>query len=207
LVEVPKITKIEPQKKRAGRYSVFVDEEYSFSLSENDLILSGIHRGEELTDERVEQLASLSKASKLIDKAYNYLSYRQRSRQELERYLSRHSDDKSQIDEILERLTRSGTVQDADMAASWIRDRQAIRPRSRRMLEQELRAKGIAKEVVAEALEALSDDDELKAAQQIAERKMKQEKFRDKRKLSQYLAQQGFNYDLIRRVLETLDGD
>jgi regulatory protein len=204
---VPKITKIESQKKRAGRYFVFVDDEYSFSLSENDLISSGIHRGEELTDERVEQLASLSETSKLIDKAYNYLSYRQRSRQELERYLGRYSGDESKIDEILERLARGGAVQDADMAASWIRDRQAIRPRSRRMLEHELRAKGIAKEVVTEALEALSDDDELKAAQQIAERKMKHEKFRDKRKLSQYLAQQGFNYDLIRRVLETLDGD
>lgn len=44
-----KITDIRPQVKRANRYSVFVDEKYSFSLSESELISSGVHSRQELT--------------------------------------------------------------------------------------------------------------------------------------------------------------
>ncbi|MBI3624310.1 hypothetical protein HY218_01620, partial [Candidatus Saccharibacteria bacterium] len=44
-----KITSIRQQTKRADRYSIFVDGKYAFSLSEGELITSGVHTGQELT--------------------------------------------------------------------------------------------------------------------------------------------------------------
>ena len=62
-----KVTAIRQQVKRAGRYSIYVDGEYSFSLSEGALLDSKINVGQELTDKEVSEYKQLS----ADDKTYN----------------------------------------------------------------------------------------------------------------------------------------
>ena len=44
-----KITSIKQQVKRADRYSIYVDDKYSFSLSEQELLSIKIKVGQEVT--------------------------------------------------------------------------------------------------------------------------------------------------------------
>ena len=44
-----KITSIKQQAKNSGRYSVYIDEEYAFSLSESALLASKLVKGQEVT--------------------------------------------------------------------------------------------------------------------------------------------------------------
>lgn len=61
-----KITSIKQQVKRADRYSIYVDDKYSFSLSEQELLSIKIKVGQEVTKLELKEL--LNKAED--DKAY-----------------------------------------------------------------------------------------------------------------------------------------
>jgi regulatory protein len=84
-----KITKIVQQAKRRDRYSIFVDDKYSFSLSENALLESRLTSGQELTKEQIAEYKQLSADDKLYNRALNYVALRPRSVWEVEFYLKR----------------------------------------------------------------------------------------------------------------------
>jgi len=202
---MPKVTQLQTQVKRANRYSIHIDGKYAFSLSANDLIATGLHSGQELTEAEVERYRKLSLESKAVDRVYNFLSYRQRTEKEVRDYLRKKGYEDEFGDQVVDKLKRQGMISDQQFAVSWVGSRQSLRPRSRRRLEQELRQKGVSTELIAETLAAVSDEDEVAAIQEIATKKLSQAKYRDQPTLVKYLASQGFSYDLIKRALEELE--
>jgi regulatory protein len=73
---------------------------------------------------------------------------------------------------VLDRFTEVGLVDDAAFAEAWVRTRHAGRGLSRRALRQELRAKGVDDETVADAVEAIDDDAEVAAARALVARRL-----------------------------------
>ncbi|HSH31427.1 MAG TPA: RecX family transcriptional regulator [Candidatus Saccharimonadales bacterium] len=195
------VTKIEQQKNNPDRYSVVIDGEYAFGLSSNDLLASGLHQGISLTPAEIDSLKSASERSKVYHQALSYLSYRKRSGRELRDHLVGKEHDKTTVDQVIGDLTAKGLLSDGDFAGAWIRDRQNLKPRSKRRLEQELRQKGLEPAVISEALSGISEQDEREALAAIIRRKQAQAKYQDERKLVQYLVAQGFSYQLIKAVL------
>ena len=195
------ITAIKQQVKLAGRYSIFVDEKYSFSLSEGTLLDEKLYVGMELDKTQVESYKKLS----ADDKAYNltlaYVARRPRSRWELEDYFRRKGYDEEVGVQILEKLERLGFVNDENFARSWVENRRLLKPISTRKLSMELRQKRIADETIRKVL-AEDETDELDTLRQLVERKRKQTKYQDDMKLMQYLARQGFGYDDIKQALQ-----
>jgi regulatory protein len=202
---MPLVTKIEQQKKRTGRYSVYIDGQYAFSLSDNDLVASKLFPSQELTADELSGLMRLSAESKARDRVYNYLSYRQRSEREIRNYLRKDKHDDEFINQTLERLRRQGLVSDEQFAASWVVDRASLKPRSRKRLEQELRQKGVAADVIEATLAGIGDEGEMTAIRQVASKKLALSKFQDQQKLISYLIGQGFDYYLVKRALEEDD--
>ncbi len=201
------ITKIARQKQRPDRYSIFVDGKFSFGLTDLELSTSGLREGAELAEEEVEQWQGQAQQSKAYDRAINYLSFRQRSAREISDYLIKKDFAPEQIKAVVGRLQQAGLISDAQFAASWVADRQATNPRSKRRLQQELRTKGLDADVIEHALAEVSPEDERTAITRIAQKKLTQSKFRqDQRKLISYLVGQGFSYSAVRTVLEELGG-
>lgn len=196
-----KITDIKQQVKRQGRYSIFVDEKYAFSLSENALLEQKIRIGQEVTKDELQGYKDASK----FDKAYNltlaYVARRRRSEWELRDYFRRKEIDEEAGEQILERLRNYGYVDDAAFAQSWVENRRLLKPVSRWRLVMELRQKYIADDIVRQVLEGdeISDRDTLR---DMVERKRKQSRYQDDTKLMQYLVRQGYNYDDIKSVLK-----
>lgn len=197
-----KITGIKQQVKLKGRYSVYVDEKYTFSLSEGALLEQKLHIGQELDKDQVAEYKKLS----ADDKAYNltlaYVARRARSRWELTDYLRRKSYDEEVGNQIMEKLERLGFVNDEAFARSWVENRRLLKPISKRRLTQELRQKRIADDIIDIVL--MEDEtDELETLRELIVRKRKQSKYQDDLKLMQYLAGQGFNYGDIKSVLQS----
>ena len=48
------ITRLSKQTNRSDRYNVYVDELYSFSISANDLLKSGMFSGKEISEKELE---------------------------------------------------------------------------------------------------------------------------------------------------------
>ena len=84
-----KITAIKQQVKRLDRYSVYVDDEYAFSLSEQALLDSGLASGRELSREELTSYKQLSADDKLYQQALRYIAMRMRTAWEVETYLQR----------------------------------------------------------------------------------------------------------------------
>lgn len=86
---VLKVTAIKAQVKRAGRYSIFVNGSYAFSLSEQDLISSGLRESRQLTVDDINHFRQLSDFGKLYDRVLGFLAIRMRSEQEIRQYIKR----------------------------------------------------------------------------------------------------------------------
>lgn len=195
-----KVTAIKQQVKLQGRYSIFVDEKYAFSLSEGALLDAKIYVGNELDEEQVKAYEKLSADDKAYSLTLAYVARRMRSRWELQDYFRRKGYDEEVSRQIFEKLERFGYVNDETFARSWVENRRLLKPTSKRKLTQELRQKRIADSIIDKVLSE-DEADELAVLRALVEKKRRQTKYGDDLKLMQYLAGQGFGYGDIKAVL------
>ena len=92
----------------------------------------------------------------------------------------------------------------------WVENRSTHRPRGRRLLQQELRQKGIASETVRDVIEE-SDLDEIGMATTLARQRVPRYAGQDpltvRRRLGGYLARRGYGFDVVRAALNTALGE
>ncbi|OGO04486.1 MAG: hypothetical protein A2Y91_04770 [Chloroflexi bacterium RBG_13_54_8] len=140
-----------------------------------------------------------------LDAAFRYLSYRPRSQQEIRTHLKRKGFDAASVEHALLHLNRQGLLNDLAFAQFWKENRESFSPRSRAMLQSELRAKGIAVDTIAAVVEEV---DEESGAWQAAAKKTRTLVDADydtfRRKLNNFLRQRGFSYEVIQRTVDHL---
>ena len=197
-----KITDIKSQVKRAGRYSVFVDGKYRFSLGEVELLNSGLRVGQELSEAELAELLDTAKADKAYDRALNFIAIRRRSEWEIREYLKRKDKDYEPeiIETIIDKLGEYNYVDDAEFAAAWVRNRRLLKATSQRRLQQELRQKRVADDVIQQVL-AEDESDEQQILRDLITKKRQQSRYQDDLKLTQYLIRQGYNYPDIKSAI------
>lgn len=194
-----KITEIVPQEKNKNRVSVFLDEQYGFSLTLDQLQQSNLRIGLELAESDIAQYKTESDYGKLRDATFKWLSLRPRSLGELNRYLARKSDDAEHIQKLTTFLLEQKYIDDNSFTESWIRSRTAIKPLSKRRLKQELMQKQVPLEIIDEHLSGGDYDDVAACRELIAKRKAR---YSDPQKLMAFLARQGFDYQTIKTALQ-----
>ncbi|MGD2154549.1 MAG: regulatory protein RecX, partial [Gemmatimonadales bacterium] len=99
-------------------------------------------------------------ARRAIDAALNFLSYRQRTGQEVRRKLLERGFSTEVIEAALARLAAVRLVDDEAFVAAYVRDRIAHRPMGVRRMIQELYLKGIAREVALPVIEETLREEE-----------------------------------------------
>ena len=144
--------------------------------------------------------------------ALRQLTVRQRTRAELQAALARKNVPAEAADEVLDRFTEVGLLDDAAFARDWVAAG-ARRQRGRRVLAQELAQKGVAPELIDEALAGLEPGDDLEVALALARRKAGSLAGLDRqvryRRLCGVLQRRGFSgaviSDVVRQVLGEQD--
>jgi len=195
-----KITAIEVQKRTPNRVNIHLDGEFAFGLAR--IVAAWLKVGQELSEEKLEQLQAEDARERAFQQAMLFLSYRARSESEIRQNLRKHEIPEPVIEHTLERLKRDGLANDNQFAHTWVENRSTFRPRSRRMMAMELRQKGIDDEAVSSAVESV-DDEALayEAAQKRAPRFKDLEWNEFRKKLSDFLARRGFSYSVIAPVV------
>lgn len=197
------ITALEVQKRNKKRVSIFVDDEYAFSLSLDQAAL--LHKGQQLSDEEVARLINDAAISAATDSAARFLAVRPRSEQEVRQNLAGKKIPEPVIDAALEKLSAFGYIDDRAFADLWVRDRETYKPTSPRALRYELRQKGISDAIIDEVIADLDPDD---AAYRAAEgqvrryRGLERREFRNK--MSAFLQRRGFSFEAVRTTLRRL---
>ncbi len=201
-----KITDIQPQKKREGYYSVFVDGVYSFSLSELDVSITGIRIGEEIDNARLIGLQKAAQQSKIYSRAIYYLRFGPRSVWQMRQYLvHKVGFERDEVELILQKLIDESYLNDKSYIESYVYSRQISRPRSTRQLRAELINKGISKQDIDSYLVKIDPNGQREAAKQVMQKKLLLPKFQDKQKLTEYMIRQGFPFGLVRDVLQEIN--
>jgi regulatory protein len=196
-----KITKITAQVKQAGRYSIFVDDTYAFSLSDTALLDSKLVPGQDITEVDLKEWKQASDDDKVLGRALQFAMIRPRSRWEFEAYLQRKKATPALIESILNKLSKLGFVNDLEFARSWVANRRLLRSSSMRKLQQELRAKRVPDDVIQQVLNE-DETDEKDVLRQLIAKKIQQSRYKnDPQKLMQYLARQGFDYGDIKSAM------
>ena len=175
---MPKLTQVKETKR--GRYALFFDGEFAFSLDEDTFAMAGLHTGDELEEWQIHDLQTKSDTRKAVDKAMDLLALRDHA-----------------AGELYQKLCRSFDPHSAAAAVA-------------KMQELNLLAKGIDRGAAAEAVEDLfaqSEEDEeenpeLANARALVERhyaaKLAQGKWQQ---VAAALARRGFSHSVIRQVL------
>ena len=95
-----------------------------------------------------------------------------RSRAELAEDLRKRGVPQEAADEVLDRFTEVGLIDDAAYANAWVGTRHRGRGLARPVLRRELQSKGIAAQLVEDALDAIDDAAELDRARALAVRRL-----------------------------------
>lgn len=195
------VTAIRQQEKLKDRYSIFIDGKYSFSLSDTALLDSKLVPHQELTPADITRYKQLSLDDKAYAYAIRYAAMRLRSEHELRSYLQRKKASPELSDNILNKLTKLGFINDEVFARSWVDNRRLLKPTSKLKLQQELKIKRVSDDIISAVL-ADSEDADRNALHDMIVRKRRQTRYHDDTKLMQYLVRQGFSYDSIKTALK-----
>jgi regulatory protein len=203
------ITAIQVQKKNRQRVNVHLDGEFAFGLTIQTAL--GLRLGQVLSDEEIAALRAEDAYQMGMDVALRFLGSRPRSCWEVEQRLARRGVDEAVTERVVRRLQEIGLLDDLAFAKHWIENRETFRPRSRRLLQQELRRKGVPTQVIAEAMEMCPVDDYESARLLAATRVHRYQglsRAEVNRKLGGLLARRGFSWDVVQRVMDEIwDGE
>jgi regulatory protein len=196
-----RITAIKQQVKDQNRYSIFIDDEFSFGMSELSLIESGITKGQELTDVELAKYKDTAELDLAYNKALGLISRRLRSEWEIKDYLRRKKYVPEQIDAIVARLYKRSWLNDEAFARMWVENRRLLKSASARRITQELKAKRVSEDTIRSVLENDSNTDSAILKELIIS-KRKQSRYQDDQKLLAYLMRQGYNYADVKQQME-----
>ncbi|HEV2529045.1 MAG TPA: regulatory protein RecX [Thermomicrobiales bacterium] len=201
------VSRITAQVRDPNRSSVFLDGEFGFGITTDRVLTEGLVPGDVLTAERVAALIAQDDADRAIAAGLNLLSYRPRTVKELEDRLARNGFAEPAVLAAIERLTGWGYLDDGAFARRWVENRIEHRPRGARLLAQELRQKGVDRDVIGETIDE-AEIDELAAAIQAGERKAQSYAELDpavaRRRLTGFLARRGFTGGTVRQAVDQL---
>ncbi len=195
-----KITAIEVQKRSPNRVNIHLDGEFAFGLAR--IVAAWLRVGQELSEEKIEQLQLEDARERAYQQAMLFLSYRARSESEIRQNLRKHEIPEPVIEQTLERLRQDGLANDDQFARAWVENRSAFRPRSRRLMAMELRQKGLAEQAVSSAIGQVDDEALAYQAAQKRHARLKGLEWQEfRKKLSDFLARRGFSYSVIAPVV------
>ncbi|HET6863869.1 MAG TPA: RecX family transcriptional regulator [Candidatus Saccharimonadales bacterium] len=195
-----KITSIKQQVKNPERASIFVDGNYEFSLSLDELVKYKLKNHDEMDKADIKKFKKISADGKLRARALEWLMNRPHSEREFRDYLYRKKVEPEQIDALVSEFTKNSYLDNLKFAA-WFTELQARRGKSDRAIRSELFKKGISREVADEVLEEEAGD-EAQRLKAMIEKKQKLSRYKgDPEKLAKYLTSQGFSWQLVKQEL------
>lgn len=148
-----------------------------------------------------------------LDAGLNFLSYRQRTREEVRRKLSERGFSIDVVEATLERLQSVGLIDDAAFVGAYVRDRIAHRPMGVRRMVQDLYRKGVPRDVALPLIEEVMEEegtDERELAIRIVRRKRRTLSNRAgdpdllRRRVREHLLRRGFGRRLASEVVDEL---
>lgn len=146
-----------------------------------------------------------------LDDAVRLLSYRARSETEILRHLRQRAYREEAIARVMQRLTQEGYLSDARFADEYILSKSS-RAVGKHRLVQELRQKGVDRDIIEQSIEQIDQDEALQVVARHAEKLLRRVRGKDdrdiQRKALQGLLRRGYDLGTAKEALRmAIEGD
>lgn len=131
----------------------------------------------------------------LLNRSFRFISIRPRSEKEVVDYLHKKTLDEKTIQDVLTRLRELDLINDEKFTAWYIDQRTRLRPRSRKLIEIELRQKGIDPMTINDSM-TIND---LTLAKACLEKK---KNLKSREQIIRFLQSRGFSWNTIEDVIK-----
>jgi regulatory protein len=211
-----KVTQLSSQKKDSSRVNLYVDGEFFCGLSLDAVAKFGIYQGREIEEKELAEILVDELKNRFFQRAMSYISRAIKTEYQMRRYLKTLSIKKKGtwykeieedqlediIEEIITKLKEYDYLDDEEFAFQFITSRIRTKPRGKQVLVSELMSKGVNKDLAKEKVDELVAD-EYDVLRRVYEKKYKGDKItiRDNKKID-FLKRKGFNWDLIKQLIE-----
>ncbi len=202
------VTAIRPQTRNPNRVSIFCDGEFLLGVHREVAVSSGIRVGTDLTTDLLESAQEADASYRARDAALLLLSYRPRTTAELSRRLAEKGYANNVVAAVVRDLTDEGLIDDVGFADEYVEQRVRGQRHGLVRIRTELAKKGVPPPIVEAAISrAALDADWKAAATHEARRKWGSmpnglDLMRKKKRLHDHLVRRGFDFGLIREVME-----
>lgn len=194
------ITEIKRSERKKDRILVKLDSGSLLRVTEEELLRFGLRTGMELGEEQLQALDASAKASSTKVTAANMISARPLSKKELQRRLVKKGAEEADAQAAADWLEDIGAVNDAAYAAALVRH-YGGKGYGVARVKEELRHRGVPRELWEEALEELPDSSDILDA---LIRKKAREGLQDPRevkRVSDSLLRRGYSWGEVRSAL------
>lgn len=193
-------------KDKGQFYLIWLSSGDKLRVSEDILVKHRLLKGQELAESTIEAIRKAGSYDVGLQMSLNYLSYQLRSEKEIFDYLREKEillDDRKKI---VAQLKNLKLLDDKLYSESYVRTQMRISDKGPRMIQQQLKQKGLKDEDIQHGLTFFSLSEQVEVAVFAAEKAMKRyhdKSFKDSmQKVKQHLMQKGFNYEVIDLALE-----
>ena len=139
-----------------------------------------------------------------LNRTLHFLSFRPRSEKEIKDYLEKKKVSSVTASKIMDKLKEHKFLNDEEFARWFIEQRTKNNPRSLRIINFELKQKGIANEIIENSMPTIKSDAEMAA--ELVEKRITRYKNLPKeeiyQKLGRYLSSKGFSWEIIKKSID-----
>lgn len=219
---MPKITSVESQKQKTHRFNIYLDGQFAFGADEDLVVEYRLIPGKIIDSTQLEKLLYEAEVGKLMGRMYGLFNIRQRSEGEVRNYFRIKNQEfkirqKEQIgdlaiESVIKKLKFKGLLNDQEFAKLWVQSRRRSKNKGKLALKQELIQKGINKEIIDIVLNPILVDRDMVSEEQLAYKAIAKKwsiwlllpNLAKKRKAYGFLSRRGFEYGIIKNVIEKL---
>ena len=205
------ISRIESQKKRKNRFSIFTENEFLVGVSSDTLLKYQLHVGSRVTPDLLSELHENEEYISLKDSGLRFLARRPHSIKELRDKLFKKSKNQKLIDSIVEEFKSYDYLNDETFAFAFLTDEIRLKKSGPLLIKNKLLQKGVNQEIIITLM-----DNNYRSANQsencsyLASKKLntlnrKNTDTEKKVKLINYLKQKGYHWEISKQVVESLN--
>ena len=199
------ITKISIQKD-ISRCNIYIDGEFAFGIDYQIKQEFDLYKGKTLDEETIQVLKDKDDIKKAKNKAYKYLSYRQRTCMEMEMYLKSKDYNSHTVENAISQLLKEGYLDDYKFAETFSLEKSSLKGYGPYRIKYELGNKGIESNVIESILSIYEEDTEELTRLVLSKYKniMNEDKDVIYRKVGGFLQRKGHSYDTIKKIINKI---
>lgn len=205
---MPKITKIEVQKKNKERFNLFLDGEFEMGIDIDTLVKFNLKKDQVVEAAEMEQIQKYEHYRLGINIAIQYLSYKKRTEKEVRQHLEKSEISDVAIQQVIDYCYKEKYINHNDYAESLKNTMINTTDKGPEVYKQKLYQVGVEPNIINHFVTIYEEEQPLEAVVNVAQKIMKTKKGPEskvKQKVLQGLIQKGYSMEVANQAMSELD--